>query len=261
MRYKKAWEWVWLMASDGCLQPEPGIPPKHQDKASDKLPIPAPAKGSAPAGSAGAKETAKEAANFHSLGLLSVYPHPSPLPGQSSAPSPLPNPQRMTQAFCRKDPAPWPAWPPGTVTILASKATARLVHTHTNVHEHLLLMALTNKEDGYGNEEWSRWFLGGHTLLPFLSLTFQDTNDTDYLWSTSKMLNQPKTQKVFLLKFFILVILLTKYTPQIPTLCGSLLGWSNSYCHMLWALNQAFFWNWKLCLFSRWHQWTTNDLI
>lgn len=100
------------MASVGCVQPEPGIPPEHQDKASDKLLFPAPAKGSAPAGSAGAKETAKEGANFHAPGLLSVYPHPSPLPGQSSPLTPLPNPQRVTQAFCRKEPALWPAGSP-----------------------------------------------------------------------------------------------------------------------------------------------------
>lgn len=72
--------------------------------------------------------------------------------------------------FCRKDPALRPAVTRGTVIIVAIKAV--LLHTLTNVQKHLLLTALTNTEDGYGNEEWNRWFLGGHTLLPFLSLTF-----------------------------------------------------------------------------------------
>lgn len=142
------------MASDGCLEPEPGIPPKHQGKAADRRLLPAAAKGSAPAGSAGAKETAKEAANFHSPGLFSVYPHPSPLPGQSSPPAPVPNPQRVTQALCRKDPALWPAVSPRSAITLASKAVP--VHTHTKVQEHLLMTALTNTGDGHGNEEWNR---------------------------------------------------------------------------------------------------------
>lgn len=142
------------MASDGCLQPKPGVPPKHQDKAADKLLIPAAAKGCAPAGSAGAKEAAKEAANFHSPGLFSVYPHPSPLPGQSSPLTPVPKPQRVTQALCRQDPALWPAVTPRSAIIPASEAG--LVHTHTKVQKNLLLTALTNKGDGHGNEEWNR---------------------------------------------------------------------------------------------------------
>lgn len=59
-------------------------------------------------------------------------------------------------------------WPRGTGIIVAIKAM--LVHAHTNVQKHWLLTALTNKEAGYGNEEWNRWLLDGHTFSPSWAL-------------------------------------------------------------------------------------------
>lgn len=60
----------------------------------------APAQGCTPAGSAGAKETAKEAAHFHSPGSGSVYPHPSPLPGQASPPALFPTHKVLQKGPC-----------------------------------------------------------------------------------------------------------------------------------------------------------------
>lgn len=67
----------------------------------------------------------------------------------SFSPSSLPNPQGPAEGTLPSG-QPWPkgqrsSWPPRL-----------LVSTHTNLRRHLLLTAPTDKEDGYGNEQWNR---------------------------------------------------------------------------------------------------------
>lgn len=79
-RHKNAWKWVWLMTADCCHQPV-----RHCSKARSAVwqsayPSCLPRLCSSRK-SVGAKEAATEAAYFHSQGLFSVYPQPSPHPG------------------------------------------------------------------------------------------------------------------------------------------------------------------------------------
>lgn len=133
--YKNAWKWVWLMASDCHHQPQSGIAPKHQDEQSDKVLIPAACQRLCSSRKTiGAKETATEAVNFHSQGLFSVYPHPSPCPGaifSSYPPSPTriqwhkPSAERTLRSFLCQ------LWSWGAAVIVAIKAILVLIHTNT----------------------------------------------------------------------------------------------------------------------------------
>lgn len=137
-RYKNAWKWVWLMAGDCLHQPQSGIAPEHHEEQSDKVLIPAACQRLCSSRkTTGAKETATEALNFHSLGLFIVCPHPSPHPGAIFSSSPAhrqwhkPSAERTPHSFLCQ---PW-LW--GAVVIVAIKAMLGL--THTNLQKHLLV--------------------------------------------------------------------------------------------------------------------------
>lgn len=132
--YKNAWKWVWLMVGDCLHQPQSGIAPEHHDGQPDKVLIPAACQRlCCSRKTLGAKETATEALNFHSLGLFIVYPHPSPHPGAifSSSPTHRPSAERTLHSFLCQ---PWP-W--GAVVVVSIKAMLGL--TNTKWQKHLLV--------------------------------------------------------------------------------------------------------------------------